>query len=157
MALTVEGRQILSTLSAQLEQLNLRIAEGVRDGRIQVPGLDGHIVNMEQSHVQWQLERMGAARASRPLEDFNRLLNARGFRIALAHSRSGRLFAAALLRARRGIGRSIDFARQSDREAIGNGIIDAVRASDHPVVRRVRPEPPVTFRMASLSERAAAS
>lgn len=154
--LSLEARAFLSTLSGDLERLNVRIACAIRAGRLAVGGLDGRIVAIEQAYVQRQLVRL-RARASGPLDDFNRLLNAEPCRRALALSCSGHLFAVALLQTRRDLARSIDFSRRSDREAIGNGIISAVRATDHAAERGERPRGPVTLRMASVSEPAAAS
>jgi RHS repeat-associated protein len=126
-------RSFMAGLSDRLEQLNIGVARGLESGRIAGERLDQRIVHREQSVVQEQLnglQRANAAEYNRLIGETNSMLNPRGAAAAAAGAYpSDRSYQQVLNGVRQDLGRDIDFSRQSDREAIGNALIDRVRAS----------------------------
>jgi hypothetical protein len=125
----VETRRFLAGLSSDLEAFNQRIALEVRRRALESP-LDERIVHLEQTRVQGWLDRIAAERArdsERIVGALNRMLNAPRCWWAVGLHTS-RLFRRSLYMTGERLGRPIDFARQADRERIGNSLIIAVRA-----------------------------
>jgi len=122
----------LASLSAMLEGLNRNVAGSIMAGGLQGPGLDARIVHMEQTAVQGELDKLSES-DPRQYKSFigsmNSLLNGKGFvdRAASKAFGTDRAYGRILDRVREGLGRDIDFSKQSDREAIGNKVIDHIR------------------------------
>jgi hypothetical protein len=130
-AVSAAARRFLAALSADLERVNLRIAAGLVDHprTLRIP-LDARMVRIEQHYVQRRLEGLGDRKAAGQLIlHCNRLLNSsrQGCGREAGASAAAR-FAAVLDALRRREARDLDFARRSDREAIGVGLIEQVRA-----------------------------
>ena len=125
-----EVRGFLTDLGSDLERLNLRIAQSIERGRLSGGSLDARLVNIEQSRVQQRLrqwQRRSPGRYAKLIGDLDRLLSLLRFPWAV------RSAAAIILRdvlgaLRATLGRPIQFARQTDREAIGNAIIEVLHA-----------------------------
>jgi hypothetical protein len=129
--------RFLAALSTELEQVNLGIAEHIERRALLRPALDACIVRIEQLHVQRELDRLQQqcrADSERLLVDCNRLLNCAhwpglaGLRRLRLEPRSPALLRCVLKDLRRHRARTLDFARQRDREDIGLGLIARVRS-----------------------------
>jgi RHS repeat-associated protein len=126
-------RSFMSSLSGRLESVNVSVARAIESGRLGGANLDARIVHMEQTVVQGALNSL---RSRSPesyvamINEVNGLLNSTGFqRIAGGAYPSDRSYQAVLDSVRKGLGRAIDFSRQSDREAIGNALARQLRNS----------------------------
>lgn len=121
----------MARLSSRLEEVNATIAAKVSSGELRGPNLDAQIVNIEQTAVQRaldSLQKIDSALNTKMVGEINSLLNPRGgaslgSRVLATDRAYGRILGGV----RKDLGRDIDFARQSDREAIGNAVIDHIR------------------------------
>jgi len=129
--------RFLAVLSTELEQVNRGIAEHIEGHAVLRPPLDACIVRIEQLHVQRELDRLQQhcrADSERLLLDCNRLLNCAhwpglpGLRRLRVEPRAPALLRCVLQDLRHHRTRTLDFARQRDREDIGLGLIARVRA-----------------------------
>lgn len=128
------AKLFLDSVSGELETLNVRMATVIERTRWEGRRLDAVIVHMEQTHVQSRLATLQDCRGTQAeiVSPLNQLCNSWSSLLLLqAYARSE--FVPKTLRAtRRALRRPIDFARQSDREEIGNRLIAAVAASRAP-------------------------
>ena len=126
-------RSLLGAISSGLERANetaaLRVATGQWGGR----NLDARLVHYEQTAVQAGLDSFaqnnpeGYASA---IGEINGLLNGGLLeRTASSQFASDRSYMRVLDGVREDLGRDIDFANQSDREAIGNALVRDARRS----------------------------
>lgn len=125
-------KHFMSSLSGRLEGLNGRIARDIQSGALRGAGLDSRIVHMEQSVVQSALEDFKAADAQAyrsTVSQVNDLLNGRVAGLSGNVLATDRAYNRVLEGVRSELGRNIDFENQSDREAIGNAVIDHIRKS----------------------------
>ena len=131
LAASAETRAFLSDVSGKLEALNKQVALAVESGRLTGSSLDARIVGMEQTAVQASLDTL---QANSPeayksvIAGANALLNPSGTSGAAASFyRTDAAYGRILDGVRKDLGRDIDFANQSDREAIGNAVISHIR------------------------------
>jgi len=101
----------------------------VESGWLTGPGLDAKIVNMEQTKVQSSLDTLQKSDVTaynNLIQDANKLLNPSDGvkRVAPDTDAAYNNF---LDQVRKGLGRDIDFSRQSDRENIGNAVIKHIK------------------------------
>ncbi len=119
-----------SKLGEDLEKMNWNIVKSIQDGSLSGENLDAQIVQMEQTTVQEALDdlkKTNPEEYARLITDANKALNPGKVARDLADFPSDKAFIQILDQVRRDLGRDIDFARQSDREAIGNKLIEHVR------------------------------
>ena len=106
-----------------------RILSGAKNGSPAT--LDAQMVHMDQTGVQSQLDKLRHTdpdKYARIIKDINASLNPGVFKSKLGKiAGSDRAFSAILDAVRAKLGRNIDFSIQSDREAIGNALIDHIR------------------------------
>ncbi|HWB85158.1 MAG TPA: RHS repeat-associated core domain-containing protein [Bryobacteraceae bacterium] len=119
-------------IGQDLEQLNSRTVEDVRNGSLAGPNLDARLVHTEQTEVQKQLDSLNKsdpAAYAKTISEINGVLNPTGVGAKTASSLfpTDRAFGGVLDSVRRTLGRNIDFSKQSDREAIGNALINHIR------------------------------
>lgn len=122
----------MSYISGQLEQANRRLAYELESGAYSGANIDARLVHREQELVQQILEasRVHEADAYRAfIDDISRMLNEPSFleRHASRLYREDAQYMRILESVRRDLGRDIDYENQSDREAIGMAIVNAVR------------------------------
>lgn len=123
--------KILENVGKDLEKLNQKEASAIQNGSPSGPNLDGRMVHAEQTEVQSQLDNLQKSDASdykRAVTEINGSLNATGLEGAAARAfPTDRAYNQVLDGVRGQLGRDINFANQSDREAIGNALVDHIR------------------------------
>ena len=126
---STQAQSFLKQVSASLYTLNARAFSDIMAGRLSGPGLDDRMISMEQTRVQSMLDALpGAARAA-IVGSINSAFASR-----IANALSGlnshdRAYNGVLAGVAKGLGRPIDFAKQSDREAIGKALVGELRQS----------------------------
>lgn len=125
-----ETREFFGKVGRDLRELNLNAVERIKSGDLRGPNLDSQLVRMEQSRVQEHLNSLQSsdpAAYGRVVKDANSGLNpSSGLRglgglggILLTKDAA---YLKVLDGVRHGFGRDIDFAKQGDREAIGDAL-----------------------------------
>ena len=126
-------RGFIVDVGKKLEGFNQGIAAEISSGSFQGEGIDAKIVQREQKFVQEQLDALkksDPAAYSKVISDSNAGLNPTGFfREAGKRNSTDGAYLKVLDRVRKSLRRNIDFAKQSDREAVGNAIINHIRAT----------------------------
>jgi RHS repeat-associated protein len=126
-------RSLLNTISSGLERANGNVALRVAKGQLAGPNLDARLVHYEQSIVQAGLNSFAQSNPegyANSIAEINGLLNSGGStRAAASQFPSDRSYMRVLDGVRGNLGRDIDFANQSDREAIGNALTQDARRS----------------------------
>jgi hypothetical protein len=132
------GGILLGILGDSLEQLNLHLADTVRQGNEAGPTLDRHLVLVEQRAAQIRWRNSDGATAERKAVEgeLNDLLNASHVLSLFARFwRESRDFSVVLAALRIRIGGPLDFGNESHRVGIGCALIDHLRGS-HELVGR---------------------
>jgi hypothetical protein len=128
---SAETSKFMTSLSAKLERLNMSLASKVKSGAIAGPDIDRQLVRREQNAVQAELSALLEADPAvyrQIVSNVNDLLNGRGGSGAGSMVfGTDRAYSRILDQVRSDLRRDIDFEKQSDREAIGNALIDHVR------------------------------
>ncbi|MDB6082933.1 MAG: repeat-associated core protein [Gammaproteobacteria bacterium] len=126
---SAQARFFLAGVGAELERINMQIAQSISCGRLRSPGLDGQIVYLEQAWVQ---QRLAELQAQAPnvhrelLEELDLLLSF--FRFSVGPRSVGwAILQHVLTMLRDRLRRPLEFARQDDREAIGHAIIELLK------------------------------
>jgi len=124
-------QDFLGAVGQDLLQLNRSTAAKIQSGELSGPDLDSHMVHMEQSKVQEHLDNLkksDSAAYQTLIKESNAGLNPTGATRWLG-SRFGtdEAYLKVLDGVRKTLGRNIDFSKQSDREAIGNALIQHIR------------------------------
>ena len=121
----------LEGVGQNLEKLNQTEASAIQNGSLRGPNLDQQLVHNEQSTVQGQLD---ALQQSNPgaynttISQINGALNPGPVgQFASTRFSTDAAYAGVLDGVRKDLGRNIDFSKQSDREAIGNALINHIR------------------------------
>lgn len=118
-------------IGQDLEQLNSRTVEDIRSGSLAGPNLDARLVHMEQTEVQKQLDSLNKSDSgayAKTISEINSVLNpGKAGQVASSLFSTDRAFGGVLNGVRKDLGRNIDFSKQSDREAIGNALIQHLR------------------------------
>ena len=126
-------RSLLRTISSRLESANDNVAQQLAAGRLGGRNLDARLVHDEQTLVQGSLESFAQSDPrgyASAIQEINGLLNGGGLaRFASTRIASDRSYTRVLDKVKDNIGRDIDYANQSDREAIGNALIADVKKS----------------------------
>jgi RHS repeat-associated protein len=121
----------LEAVGQSLEKLNQAEAGAIQNGTLSGPNLDQQLVHNEQSAVQSQLDTLqqsNPAAYRTTISEINAALNPGSVgQFASTQFSTDKAYARVLGRVRRDLGRNIDFSKQSDREAIGNALIDHIR------------------------------
>jgi hypothetical protein len=116
-------------LSADLEKANLDRANEIRAGtRYATGSIEEHnrdFVHFEQSHVQAALDGLQTSDPEGYKSNVDAANSALNGPIGLLAKATDPSFAAAVAATRSSLGHAIDFARQKDREALGNTIAAA--------------------------------
>jgi RHS repeat-associated protein len=130
-AISGSTKDFLSTLGTDLQKMNSGIAGSIQNGSLSGEGLDPRIVHMEQTKVQGsldQLKKSDPAAYRKVVEDSNTALNPTGLmRTAATTLDTDKAYMKVLDGVRKDLGRNINFSKQSDREAIGNALIQHIR------------------------------
>ena len=124
-----EAQAFLKQVSASLYSVNAAAFSDIMAGRLSGPGLDDRMISMEQTRVQSMLDALPGESRSAIVGSIN---SAFASRIAGAASSINSGDAAndrVLTGVAKSLGRAIDFAKQSDREAIGRAQVSALRKS----------------------------
>jgi hypothetical protein len=117
----------LLRVGADLEYMNVRLAQKIRC-RSMSGDLDGYLIAREQAAVQEKIETLKPFEYSPLMGDLDGLLQLGILRECLAKlSGPARPYLDVLRTVRLASGRPLSFARRSDREAIGLGLIEAIR------------------------------
>ena len=119
----------LNSVSSNLASLNAQTFAGIRNGSISGANLDRRLVHLEQSRVQSMLNALPAADRAAIIGSINAGFNSSLRGMSGFGSSSDRQYNQVLNGVAKDLGRPIDFGRQSDREAIGNGLIKSLRDS----------------------------
>ncbi len=119
----------LNRVSSNLATLNAQTFAGIRNGSISGANLDSKLVHLEQSRVQSMLDALPASERAAIVGSINAGFNSSLRDISGFGSSSDRQYNQVLNGVAKDLGRPIDFGRQSDREAIGNGLIKSIRDS----------------------------
>jgi RHS repeat-associated protein len=120
----------LEGVGQKLEKLNQAEASAIQNGSLKGSNLDQQLVHTEQSAVQGQLDSLkqsDAAAYSKTITEINGSLNGLVTKGLEQLTGTDRAYAGVLAGVRKDLGRDIDFSKQSDREAIGNALINHVR------------------------------
>jgi RHS repeat-associated protein len=121
----------LEGVGQNLEKLNQTEASAIQNGSLSGPNLDQQLVHNEQSAVQGQLNNLqqsDPAAYTKTISEINGALNPGTFGQFLStRLATDKAYAGVLDGVRKDLGRNIDFSKQSDREAIGNAVINHVR------------------------------
>ncbi|MGE0887065.1 MAG: RHS repeat domain-containing protein [Blastocatellales bacterium] len=141
--LSTTTRAFLSVVGEELLKVNRDVIRTIQDGgSLTFPGpdptgpaLDAKLVRLEQSTVQNLLDNLKNANPDKyntVIMENNALLNPSGFIMEAAMSSrisfaTDKAFGKVLEAVRKDLGRNIDFARQSDREAIGLKLVEHIR------------------------------
>jgi RHS repeat-associated protein len=121
-----EANRFLDGVSSSLFSLNAKTYSRILNGSLSGAGLDAKLVNMEQTAVQSALDALPAEQRDRIIGSINSSFGARF--LAGGHP-ADRAYNRVLDGVEKGLGRAIDFGKQSDREAIGNALIKDLRSS----------------------------
>lgn len=121
----------LEGVGQKLEKLNQTEASAIKNGTLSGPNLDQRLVHNEQSEVQSQLDKLqksDPAAYKSTISEINGALNpgATGQFASTVFS-TDKAYSSVLDGVRKDLGRDIDFSKQSDREAIGNALINHIR------------------------------
>jgi hypothetical protein len=118
-------------IGQDLEQLNSRTVEDIRNGSLAGPNLDARMVHTEQTEVQKQLDSLNKSDPTaytKTISEINGVLNPSGVKAGIATIfPTDKAFGGVLDSVRKNLGRNIDFSKQGDREAIGNALIQHIR------------------------------
>ena len=122
----------LESLGRDLEKMNKAELAAIQKGSLGGPNLDARMVHMEQTEVQAQLDKLQQSNPTvydKTIKEINGLLNPKSDGQLLASSifTTDAAFGRILDQVRSQLGRDIDFSNQSDREAIGNAVIENLR------------------------------
>ncbi len=121
----------LEGVGQNLEKLNQQEMSAIQNGTLTGPNLDQQLVHNEQSAVQTQLDNLrqsNPAAYSQTITELNGALNpGKVGQFASTRFPTDAAYASVLNGVRKDLGRNIDFSKQSDREAIGNAVINHVR------------------------------
>lgn len=123
-----ESRQFLHKVSAVLYSMNAKAFSQILNGSLSGPRLDSRLVHMEQTAVQKMLDDLPENQRSGIISSINSSFENRNLAGILPDAGDQR-YNKVLDGVERGLGRSIDFGKQSDREAIGNAVIKDLRRS----------------------------
>ncbi len=135
-----DGAEVqLERISAMLEPINTREFQRIRNGEVALRGeaLDRRMVNLEQTAVQGYLDNLKKTdpKAYENLVSVsNRLLSPTATERFIVEQGSAwdTIYLGILDGVREDLGRPIDFARQSDREVIGNAVASYIRQNGMP-------------------------
>ena len=137
--ITGETEDRMKEISALLEPLNTRVFNRIREGQENIRGvdLDRKLVNTEQTAVQGYLVKLKETDPEayeRFVSEASNTLNPSSFERGVIRGFSSRdsIYLDVLDSVSSGLKRPLDFANQSDREAIGNVLIDQVRKNGMP-------------------------
>lgn len=125
-------RRVLSRIGGVLKQENERILGLIEDGSVRSTDLDSDLVQFEQTKVQQVLDDV---KESDPvahgyaITQANNLLNPSPLQRTLIVADTDVAYVKVFDAVRADLGRDIDFSKQSDREAIGNKLIEHIRES----------------------------
>jgi RHS repeat-associated protein len=120
----------LEGVGENLQKLNESEANAIQNGSLSGPNLDQQMVHNEQTSVQGQLDSFQQSDSSgyaKAIKEINGSLNGMVTKGLEQLSGTDRAYAGVLAGVRKDLGRNIDFSKQSDREAIGNALINHVR------------------------------
>lgn len=124
-------QKVLAGVGEELLQLNRSAAADIQSGKLAGPDLDARMVHMEQSKVQASLDSLkksDPAAYSKLVTESNAGLNPSATLRAIgSRFATEKAYLRVLDGVRKQLGRNIDFARQSDREAIGYALIQHIR------------------------------
>jgi primase-polymerase (primpol)-like protein len=120
----------LEGVGENLQKLNASEANAIQNGSLSGPNLDQQMVHNEQTSVQGQLvsfQQSDSSGYAKAIKEINGSLNGMVTKGLEQLSGTDRAYAGVLAGVRKDLGRNIDFSKQSDREAIGNALINHVR------------------------------
>jgi len=124
-------QDFLGAVGQDLLQLNRSAAADIQSGKMSGPDLDSRMVHMEQSKVQGALDNLkksDPAAYQTLIKESNAGLNPTGgLRTLGSRFATDKAYLGVLDGVRKQLGRDIDFSKQSDREAIGNALIQHIR------------------------------
>jgi uncharacterized protein RhaS with RHS repeats len=120
-----EASGFLHDVSRSLYAMNAKTYASLRDGSLSGENLDAKLVHKEQSAVQAKLDALEPEQKNRIIESINASFQDRS--VAGLGSDTDKSYIRVLDKVEVGLGRSIDFGKQSDREAIGNALIKDLR------------------------------
>ncbi len=124
-----QAEGFLNSASSSLAILNAQTFAGIRNGSISGANLDRRLVHLEQSRIQSMLDALPASERAAIIGSINAGFNSSLRSMSGFGSSSDRQYNRVLNGVAKDLGRPIDFGRQSDREAIGNGLIKSLRDS----------------------------
>ena len=130
--ISLSTKTYMSHISNNLQTMNMKTFEQVASGSISAANLDYYLIHKEQNAVQYQLgiiEKMNPTGYKTMIGELNGLLNP-GLQVKAGTGYLGidQKYMGVLDRVRKGLGRNIDFNKQSDREAIGKEAIRTAKA-----------------------------
>ena len=121
----------LEGVGQNLQKLNESEANAIQNGSLSGPNLDQQLVHNEQSAVQGQLDGLQQSNPDAyktTISEINGALNPGALgTFASTRFSTDKAYAGVLDGVRKDLGRNIDFSKQSDREAIGNALINHIR------------------------------
>lgn len=121
----------LDGVGQNLEKLNQTEVSAIQNGSLSGPNLDQQLVHNEQSAVQSQLDSLQQSSPDAykmTISEINGALNpGTASQFFSTRFSTDKAYAGVLDGLRKDLGRDIDFSKQSDREAIGNALINHVR------------------------------
>jgi hypothetical protein len=120
----------LEGIGQKLQTFNRTVVNQIESGKLSGPGLDQRIVHAEQTNVQGQLDSLknvDPGGYAKTIKEINGSLNGLVTKGLEQLTGTDRAYAGVLAGVRKDLGRDIDFSKQSDREAIGNALINHVR------------------------------
>jgi RHS repeat-associated protein len=128
---SAQTASFLEGVGEKLEKLNQAEATAIQNGSLKGPNLDQQLVHNEQSSVQGQLDSLKQSDPNaynKTITEINGALNPGSLgKEAASLFSTDKAFQGVLDGVRKDLGRNVDFSKQSDREAIGNALINHVR------------------------------
>jgi RHS repeat-associated protein len=124
-----QSEKFLKNVSSNLYALNAREYMQILNGSLSGKDLDSKLVHIEQSKVQAMLDSLPASQRDAIVGSINGAFNSILRGASGAFSSSDKAYNRVLNGVEKSLGRPIDFARQGDREAIGNALIKDARNS----------------------------
>jgi len=130
--ISAQTTNFLEGVGENLQKLNETEASAIQNGTLSGPGLDQQLVHNEQTAVQGQLDALQQSNPgayNQTISEINGALNPTSYldRKITSAAPTDAAFQGVLNGVRKDLGRNIDFSKQSDREAIGNALINHIR------------------------------
>jgi hypothetical protein len=126
---SAQAQEFLKQVSTSLYSLNASALSDIRAGRLSGPGLDERMISKEQTRVQAMLDALPEETRAGVVKSINSAFSSTIANWLSDRNSSNAAYNRVLAGVAKGLGRPIDFGKQSDREAIGKAMVSDLRRS----------------------------